>query len=182
MTDQTENKTALEKAEEALRGFWLEKSNAPIIKAKHSEIFVEPKVFVGGSINPEVGKLLVKEYLSKVSIEDIARGRVIISSDLIKIKDEEGRLVAEVRNKKIINGMINKITNYLGRQLAAKESKDGDPYVSAKDDGPYAFGDIKGALIEFLHDMEKNDSKNLVRDAIVLLKKGSQTHTIRKAA
>lgn len=167
-------KTPLEQAEEALHKFWLEKSKAPIIKAKHTELFVEPKVFVGGELNPEIGKLVIQEYLSRVRVEDIAKGSIVISSDLIKINDENGKLIAEVRSKRIINSMINKITDYLGRELAAKQSKDGDPYVAPKD-GNYAFGDIKDALIEFLHDMERNDSKNLVRDAIILLRQNNTT-------
>jgi len=175
MTEEQPNKTAFEEIEESLRKLWLEKGKAPIIKAKHTELFVEPKVFIGGEVNPEIGKLIVKEYLSKISINEIAKGKVVITSDLIKIKGDDGKLLAEVRGKKIIDSMINKITNYLGKQLAEKTSKDGDPYVQKKETSAYAFGDIKGALIEFLMDMEKNDSKNLVRDAIVLLQKGNVT-------
>ncbi len=171
MSDEKDNKTALEQAEEQLKKFWLEKSHAPIIKAKHTEIFVEPRVFVGGEINPEIMKLVVSEYLSKVSVEDIGKGRVIITSDLIKIKDDDGTLLAEVRGKRIIDSMINKITRYLGKQLAEKTSKDGDPYLEPKEEGFYSFGDIKDALVEFLMDMERHDSKNLVRDAIILIKK-----------
>ena len=170
------NKTALELAEEALRKFWLEKSKAPIIKAKHTELFVEPKIFVAGELNPEIGKLLVAEYLSKITVQDIAKGSVVITSDLIKIKDESGKLIAEVRSKKLINSMINKITNYLGRMLSEREGKEGTSYVEPSQDGFYAFGDIKDALIQFLADMERNDSKNLVRDAIILLRKENGTH------
>ncbi len=171
MTEERKVKTALERAEDDFRKFWLEKSKAPIIKAKHTELFIEPKVFIGGELNPEIGRLVVQEYLSKVSLEDIAKGRVIITSDMIKIRDDDGLTLAEIRSKKMIDSMINKITNYLGRELSEKTSKDGDLYVNPKDGGPYAFGDIKGALAEFLMDMEKNDSKNLVRDAIILLRK-----------
>lgn len=174
--NKTPNKTALELAEEALRKFWLEKSKAPIIKAKHAELFVEPKIFVAGELNTEIGKLLIAEYLSKITIQDIAKGRVTITSDLIKIKDESGKLIAEVRSKKLINNMINKITNYLGRMLSEREGKEGTPYIEPSQNEPYTFGDIKEALIQFLMDMERNDSKNLVRDAIILLRKENGTH------
>jgi hypothetical protein len=73
--------TDLKRAEEALRAFWLEKGKAPIIKAKHTELFIEPKVFTAGGLNPEIGKLIVKEYLSKVGIEEIAKGKVVLDTD-----------------------------------------------------------------------------------------------------
>jgi len=171
--DSEKNKTALEHAGEAFRKFWLEKGNAPIIKARHAELFIEPKVFLAGKLNPTISRLIIKEYLSKITLEDIASGRVVITSDHIKIKDKAGKLIAEVKSKKLIDSMMNKITNYLGKALSAKKAKEGLPYVEPAPEGNYAFGDIKDALIQFLDDMEKNDSKNLVRDAVVLLKKGS---------
>jgi hypothetical protein len=169
--EKKSNLTALEKAQEALRKFWLEKSKTPVIKAKHAEIYIEPKVFVGKKLNPEIEGLIVKERLSKITPEDIAKGRIVITADKILIKDKTGKPLAEVRSKKLINNMINKITNYLGKTLAAKQSKEGTPYVEVNESGSFAFGDIKEALAQFLMDMEKNDSKNLIRDAMILLKK-----------
>jgi hypothetical protein len=170
-TDTKEQKTAFELAEDALRKFWREKSKTTIIKAKHTEIVVEPKIFMGGHINPEVGKLLIKEYLSNLSPEDIAKGRVVITADMIMITDDNGELIAEVRSKKLINSMINKITNFLGRSLSAKVKTDGQPYVEPRENGAYCFGDIKDALVSFLTDKQKTDSKNIVRDAIILIKR-----------
>lgn len=164
-----QEKTALQKVEAILKRFWMDKKKSRLIKARHTEVLVEPRVFVGGHVNPEISKLLIQEYLAKITVEDIARGGVIITSDRIMIYDDSRKLTAEVGGKKIIDSMINKITDFLGRELSAKTSRDGDRYVEPRQEGAYSFGDIKGALIEFLHDMEKNDSKNLVRDAIILL-------------
>jgi len=176
------NKTALEKAEDLLKKFWRENSKAPVIKAKHAELRIEPRVFVGGKLNSEIARLLVKEYLSKISMEDIARGRVIITSDRIRIRDESGKTIAEIRSKALINSMINRITNYLGKALSERQAKEGIPYIQPNKDGSYAFGDIKNGLIEFLGDMQKNDSKNLVRDAIIMIRKTNGTHvTLKKA-
>ncbi len=170
-TETKEHRSALEIAEEHLKQFWREKSQATIIKAKHTEILVEPKVFMHGHINPEIGKLLIKEYLCNLSPDDIAKGKVIITADRIVIRDDNGEPIAEVKSRKLINSMINKITNFLGRSLAAKTRTDGQPYVAAHENGAYCFGDIKDALVDFLTDMQKANSKNLVRDAIVLIKK-----------
>lgn len=164
-----QEKTALQKVEDVLKRFWMDKKMSRLIKARHTEVLVEPRVFVGGHVNPEISKLLIQEYLTKISADDVAKGRVVITSDKIMIFDNNRKLVAEVRGKRIIDSMINRITDFLGKELAGKTSRDGDRYIEAREGIPYSFGDIKGALVEFLTDMEKNDSKNLVRDAITLL-------------
>jgi len=171
-----QEKTALEEVSEVLRNFWLENSDAPIIKARHTELFIEPKIFTHGKVNSQISKLIVKEYLATISMEDIARGKIVITADSVKIKDDNGKLIAEVKSKAIINNMINKITNYLGKALSQKGDKDGVAYVEPHEDETYAFGDIRKALIHFVVDSNKNDSKNLVRDAIVLLKNDSGSH------
>jgi len=174
-----QEKTALQKVEDTLKRFWMGQKKSRLINARHTEVLVEPKVFIGGSLNPEISKLLIQEYLGKISAEDIAKGRVIITSDLIRIFNNDGTLVAEVRGKRIIDSMINKITNFLGKELSAKVSKDGDKYLEPKLEDIYSFGEIKNALIEFVADMEKHDSKNLVRDAITLLSRPAPTQPVR---
>ncbi len=170
-------KTELEKLEDALRAFYRDYGRRTPIKARHTEVMVEPRFFIGGKLNPEIERLIVIVYLSKVKMDDILRGRVIIAPDLISIKDENGEEIVKVTSKKIIEGIINEVTVLIGRELSRIERKDGEgAYVEGKD--AYSFGDIKDALIQFMMDMEKNDSKNLLRDAAVLFLNGSKAQEL----
>jgi hypothetical protein len=97
-----EEKSALEKFEEMLKDFWREKGNPSIIAAKHSEFVVEPKIFLGDKLNPEILKLLVVNYLANTSKQDSGAGNIEASPDKIIIKTPKGRPVVIIRDKKII--------------------------------------------------------------------------------
>lgn len=162
------NKTQIDILEEALNAFWEKYNRRGPIKARHTEVSVKPKTFVGDHLNQQLASKLVEVYLAKVTLKHVLAGRVTISKDLIQIKDEKGAVVAEVTSKKLINKMINQATVLLGRHLAEKEM------VSKSPNQIYSFGDIQEALIQYINHTEKHDSKNLVKDATVLLLKDKQ--------
>lgn len=97
-----EEKSALEKFEEMLKDFWREKGNPSIIAAKHSEFMVEPKIFLGDKLNPEILKLLVINYLANTSKQDSGTGNIEASPDKLVIKTPKGRPVVIIRDQKII--------------------------------------------------------------------------------
>lgn len=162
------NKTQIDLLEEALEAFWEKFNRRGPIKARHTEVAVKPKAFVNNHLNPQLERKLIEVYLAKVTLKHILAGRVTISEDLIQIKDEKGKVVAEVTSKKLINKMINQATVLLGRHFAEKEMIAKSPHQI------YSFGDIQEALIKYLSLTEKHDSKNLVREATVLLLKDKQ--------
>lgn len=65
--------------------------------------------------------------------------------------------------------MKNKITRAVGIKLSEKLNKDGQPLLNPKENDEFNFGDIKESLINFVQEMGKNDSKNLLKDAILLI-------------
>jgi len=88
--------------EDKLKNFWKKNGNASIIAAKHSEFMVEPKVFIGDKLNPEILKLLVTNYLNHTSKQDSGIGKVEINDDKLVIKSPKGTPLIIVRDKKII--------------------------------------------------------------------------------
>lgn len=96
------DKSNLEKLEEALKELWRKQGDASIIAAKHTEFVVEPKIFVGDNLNPEILKLLVLNYLKTISHQDSGCGQVESFPDKIMIKSQSGKPMVIVRDKKII--------------------------------------------------------------------------------
>jgi hypothetical protein len=98
-----EEKSALEKLEELLKDFWRENGNPHIIAAKHTEFVVEPKVFMGNKLNPEILKLLVLNYLFNTSTQDSGVGNSIdVTPEKLVIKSPKGKPLVIVRDKKVI--------------------------------------------------------------------------------
>jgi hypothetical protein len=99
-------KSALEKLIEKLKDFWRENGNPSIIAAKHTEFVVEPKVFMGDKLNPEILKLLVVNYLAHTSKQDSGTGNIDVKPDKLIIKSPKGKPLVVVRDKKIIEQYI----------------------------------------------------------------------------
>lgn len=95
-------KSALEKLEDMLKDFWRKEGNPSIIAAKHTEFVVEPKVFLGDKLNPEVLKLLAISYLAQTSKQDSGTGNIDVTPDKLVIKSPKGKPLVVVRDKKII--------------------------------------------------------------------------------
>ena len=100
----SEEKSALEKLEDLLKDFWKENGNASVIAAKHTEFMVEPKVFIGDKLNPEILKLLVVNYLAQTSKQDSGMGgNIEVTPEKLVIKSPKGKPLVIVRDKKIIH-------------------------------------------------------------------------------
>ena len=101
-----EEKSALEKLEDLLKEFWRVSGNASIIAAKHTEFVVEPKIFFGDKLNPEVLKLLVINYLASTSTQDSGTGNIEVTPEKLIIKSPKGKPLVVVRDKKVIRQYI----------------------------------------------------------------------------
>lgn len=88
--------------ESKLRNFWLDHGEASVIAGKHAEFVVEPKIYFGDKLNPEVAKLIIQIYLLQCSKEDTAAGRILASPNKIVIKDSKGKPAVIVRDKALI--------------------------------------------------------------------------------
>jgi hypothetical protein len=96
------DKSALEKLEGMLKEFWRKSGKPHIIAARHTEFVVEPKIFLGNKLNPEMLELLVLNYLAQTSKQDSGTGNIEVTPEKLVIKTPKGKPVAIVRNQKII--------------------------------------------------------------------------------
>jgi len=156
------------KMEKALKAFWLDHGKAVSVNAKHTTVNVEPKFIVGNRINPEVAKKIIGVYLSQITSDKVVNEEIHINHEGIKIFDE-GEVVLEIVNQKLVDSVTNKVTSQLGKELSKKEKRSGGTYIESKEKENFTFGEIKQALAEFLMDSEKHDSKNMLKDAVLLL-------------
>jgi hypothetical protein len=161
---------AIKRLEQALKGFWKEYGEGVAVNAHHTYVNVEPKFIVGNRVNTEVAKKIIGIYLSQLTSDKIVDEEIMITNNGFRIF-EEGELVLEIVNQKMVDSLNNKITSHLGKELAKREKKKGGTYIEAKQEDNYTFGEIKHALAEFLVDSEKHDSKNMLKDAVLLLVK-----------
>ncbi len=97
-----EEKSALEKIEELLKEIWRETGSASIIAAKHTEFVVEPKIFLGDKLNPEILKLLVINYLAQSARQDSGVGSVEVTPEKLTIKSPKGKPLVVVSDRRII--------------------------------------------------------------------------------
>lgn len=95
-------KTALERLEVKLKELWRESGDAHVIAAKHTEFVVEPKVFMGNTLNPEILKMLVANYLSQSSSQDSGIGNIDVTPEKLTIKSPKGKPLVIVRDQKVI--------------------------------------------------------------------------------
>jgi len=97
-----QEKSALEKLESKLKELWRKSGKANIIAARHSEFVIEPKVFIGNKVHPEVLKILIMQYLANSSSQDSGIGNVEITPKKLIIKTPDGKELVAVRDKKLI--------------------------------------------------------------------------------
>ena len=103
-----EDKSALEKLEAMLKALWKKSGQASVIAARHTEFVVEPKVFLGDKLNPEILKVLVMHYLANTSKQDSGAGRNIEATpEKLVIKSSKGKPLVIVRDKKIIKQFLS---------------------------------------------------------------------------
>ncbi len=162
-----ENKYQVEKA---LRAFWLDHGRPITVNARHTCVSVEPKYIVGNRINPEIAKKIIAVYLSQITSDRIVNEEIHINHEGIKIY-EKGEVVLEIVNQRLVDSIKNKVTDQVGKELSKRQRKTGGTYIEAGEKESFTFGEIKQALAEFLMDSEKHDSRNMLRDAVLLLVK-----------
>ena len=104
---KSKEKSALEKFEDLLKDFWRKNGRPSIIAAKHTEFMVEPKIFMGNKLNPEILKLLVVNYLAQTSKQDSGAGNIDVTPEKLVIKSPKGRPLVVVRDKKIIQQYLS---------------------------------------------------------------------------
>lgn len=95
-------KTHLEKLEEELKNIWRTYAGRGPIKGAHTEIQLEPKAFVGDSLNPEIANILASVYLAKTTIEDIKNGKIEIKDEAVVIKNKNKKPLAIIRSQKAV--------------------------------------------------------------------------------
>jgi len=95
-------KSSLEKLEAKLKEMWREKGDPHIIAAKHTEFVVEPRVFLGTKLNPEILKLLVMNYLAQSSSQDSGVGNIDVTPEKLTINSPKGKPLVVIRDKSII--------------------------------------------------------------------------------
>jgi len=101
-------KSALEKLEELLKEVWRQSGQGSVIAAKHTEFVVEPKVFLGNQLNPEILKLLVVNYLLNTSKQDSGIGNEIeYDGEKLVINSPNGKPVVIVRDRKLIQQYLD---------------------------------------------------------------------------
>lgn len=100
-------KDHLGKLEELLKDYWRQSGHASVIAAKHTEFVVEPRVFIGNKLNPEILKLLVLNYLVQTSKQDSGIGNIEATPDKLVIKSPKGRPMVVVRDPKIIQQYLS---------------------------------------------------------------------------
>ncbi len=150
--------------EKILSAFWADHGKSMAVNARHTTVNVEPKFIIGNRINSEVAKKIIGVYLSQLTSDKVVTDQVVIDSDGIKVFDE-GKMVVEIVNSRFVDSVSNSVTSQIGKALIKKE------YINSADKETFTFGEIKQALAEFLMDSGKNDSKNMLKDAVMLLAK-----------
>ena len=95
-------KSALEKLEDVLKGFWRRFGKPSIVAAKHTDFVIEPRVFVGDKLNPEILKLLTMAYLASASKQDSGFGNIDVTPEKLVIKSPKGKPLVVVNDQKII--------------------------------------------------------------------------------
>jgi len=156
--------------EKALKAFWREHGRNIAVNAEHTLVNVEPKYIIGDRINPEIAKKIIGVYLSQLTSDRVVSGQLVINNEGLKIFDK-GEVVLNIVNQKYIDSISNSVTAQLGKELSKREKKAGGTYLASGEKDRYTFGEIRQALAEFLADKEKNDSKDMLKDAVLLLEK-----------
>lgn len=151
----------LDRLEKAVRQVLLEEKKVQPIKALHGEFQIEPKIFIGAKISPDVQKALVAAFLSKLTIREVLDERVIITPKRIEVKDEKHNLVLTVEDPILIDNMQNEITSTIGQELVQRQKQE---LLKPNVENKYTFGQIKAPLMKFLIEAGREKTTNPVKD------------------
>ncbi|MCX5750357.1 MAG: hypothetical protein NT099_01600 [Candidatus Saganbacteria bacterium] len=101
-----EEKTNLEVLEESLINFWKKNESRKIIRGFHTEIVIEPRVFMHGELNPDIAALLAEKIVTRLLSEENPSAKVNISREVITVTDKKGNPIVEIRDPKIISSIL----------------------------------------------------------------------------
>ncbi|MDI6731873.1 MAG: hypothetical protein QME05_04765 [Candidatus Margulisbacteria bacterium] len=101
-----QEKSALDNLKDALRNFWRKYGKPSIVAAKHTDFIIEPTIFVGDKLNPEILKLLTMAYLANASRQDSGFGNIDVTPEKLVIKSSKGRPLVVVNDQKIIRQYV----------------------------------------------------------------------------
>ena len=92
-------KSQLERLEDELKRVWRTYNKQGPIKGAHTEIEIEPRIFIGDELNSQIAEVLASVYLSKTTIEDVEEGNIEIMEEAIVLKDKETKKPVATVNK-----------------------------------------------------------------------------------
>lgn len=101
-----DNRSAKDRITDILKAFWRKRGGASVITAKHTEFVVEPRVFVGDKLNPEILKLMVINYLVYASHQNSGWGNIDVTPEKLVIKTPKGKPLVVVRDKQLISQFL----------------------------------------------------------------------------
>lgn len=101
--------SSFDKLEQELKNIWVEYGHSSPVKGVHTEVTIEPQVFVGNKLNNEIADILVQLYLSRLGPQDLKDGRVEIDEDVMTLYSDEGKPLVEIRSKKTIREFISRM-------------------------------------------------------------------------
>ncbi|MCX5726886.1 MAG: hypothetical protein NT030_06935, partial [Candidatus Saganbacteria bacterium] len=124
--------------EKALSAFWKDYGKSIAVNAKHTCVTVEPKFIVGNRVNPEIAKRILGVYLSQITSDKIVNEEIFINHDGIKFFDE-GKLVLEIVNQRLVDSLKNKVTDQIGNELSKRQKKSGGTYIESSEKENFTF-------------------------------------------
>lgn len=154
--------------EDAMEVFWKKNGKTLSVNAQHTYVTIHPKFIIGNRINPDVAKKILGVYLSQLNSDKIVKEEIIITNNGMKMMDGD-KVILDIVNEKLVDSIHNEVTEKLGHELSKKHKKDGGGTYLDGMKQQYTFGDIKEALSQFMIDSGKNDSTNMLKDAVMLL-------------
>lgn len=99
--------------ETGLQSFWKDFGNSVSVNARHSSFTIEPKILVGGFVNPEVSKKLVWVYVSQSTEEKMRTNKIEASGTVIILRPSPNTSEVTFSSEKILNYLMEHMTTHM---------------------------------------------------------------------
>ena len=109
--EENKKQSCFDKVEAALNAFWLDHGAQPAIKARHTEVSIEPRFFVGDRLNPQIAKKIVEVFLLNATPAHFISGRITVTKEGVQIKDARGAVIVEAKSPAFIKLVRDKKLN-----------------------------------------------------------------------
>ena len=100
---------SFDKLEQELKNIWVDYGNSSPVKGMHTEVSIEPQVFIGNKLNNEIADILVQLCLSRLGPQDLKDGKVVLDENVMTLYSDEGKPLVEIRSKKTIREFISRM-------------------------------------------------------------------------